>query len=143
VHGARTARVLAAAIVAAIPFTWFVLGFAAQFGFYNATLTLLLLLASWLAWLETRQPGCWCGGAQPRCCRPARDVTGCGAPSRWLSSAPVCLSFVEAVRIREAVFLAVAALPVPVYIVTGPCLDFAETGLLWRLMVDHAAAARA
>ena len=45
VHGsARTARVLAAAIVAAIPFTWFVLGFAAQFGFYNATLTLLLLL---------------------------------------------------------------------------------------------------
>lgn len=55
VHGAsRTARVAAAAVSGLLPFTWFMFGFATQFGFYNASLTILLLLASWLAWLETR-----------------------------------------------------------------------------------------
>jgi hypothetical protein len=55
VHGGtRIARIAGAAIVGVIPLTWFVFGFASQFGFYNATVTVLLLLASWLAWLEAR-----------------------------------------------------------------------------------------
>ena len=55
VHGGtRTARIIGAGIVGSIPLTWFVFGFASQFGFYNATVTVLLLLASWLAWLEAR-----------------------------------------------------------------------------------------
>ncbi|WP_347978463.1 hypothetical protein [Microbacterium sp. ProA8] len=55
VHGGtRTARIAGAVIAALMPLTWFTFGFASQFGFYNATFTLLLLLASWLAWLEAR-----------------------------------------------------------------------------------------
>lgn len=55
VHGGtRTARIIGAGIAALMPLTWFTFGFASQFGFYNATVTLLLLLASWLAWLEAR-----------------------------------------------------------------------------------------
>ncbi|WP_194409107.1 hypothetical protein [Microbacterium cremeum] len=55
VHGgARAARITAAGIAAVIPISWFTFGFAAQFGFYNATLALVLLLATWLAWLEAR-----------------------------------------------------------------------------------------
>jgi len=55
VHGgSRLARVGAAAVAGVIPWVWFTFGFSAQFGFYNATLAFVLLLASWLAWLETR-----------------------------------------------------------------------------------------
>ena len=55
VHGgARWGRIVAAGVTGLVPLTWFAFGFAAQFGFYNATVALVLLLASWLAWLETR-----------------------------------------------------------------------------------------
>lgn len=55
VHGGtRIARLVGAALAALVPFSWFTFGFASQFGFYNATVTLVLLLATWLAWLETR-----------------------------------------------------------------------------------------
>lgn len=134
VHGsARTARVLAAAIVAAIPFTWFVLGFAAQFGFYNATLTLLLLLASWLAWLETR--------VTPVVGAAVLGLAAVALLATWAPVAAVpfalavfalgsrvsCLAR-ESFRVREFVFLAVAALPVPVYIVTVTLPDLRRDG---------------
>lgn len=55
VHGGtRTGRLIGATIAGLMPLTWFMFGFSSQFGFYNATLTLVLLLASWLAWLESR-----------------------------------------------------------------------------------------
>lgn len=54
VGASRPARWSAAAIAGVIPLTWFVFGFAADFGFYNATVAVLLLVASWLAWLENR-----------------------------------------------------------------------------------------
>lgn len=44
---ARGAAVLAVALV---PLTWFGAGYAVQFGFYNATIALVLLLCSWIAW---------------------------------------------------------------------------------------------
>jgi hypothetical protein len=54
-HGAsRVARFAAAVVTAMVPLTFFIAGFAFQFGFANSTLTLVVLLASWLAWLETR-----------------------------------------------------------------------------------------
>lgn len=55
VHGGtRTARIVAAGLCSLLPVSWFTFGFATQFGFYNATLALVLLLATWLAWLEAR-----------------------------------------------------------------------------------------
>jgi len=45
----RAAAVLVAGL---IPMAWFTFGYALEFGFYNATLSALLLLATWLAWLE-------------------------------------------------------------------------------------------
>lgn len=37
--------------IALVPLTWFVAGNAIQFGFYNATIAIVLLLCAWLAWL--------------------------------------------------------------------------------------------
>ena len=54
VHGGtRTARIVAAVITGLIPLSWFTFGFAVQFGFYNATVAFVLLLAAWLSSLET------------------------------------------------------------------------------------------
>lgn len=45
-------RLVAAATCGALPLLWFALGVAVDFGFWNATLALLLLLAAWILWLE-------------------------------------------------------------------------------------------
>lgn len=45
-------RWVAAAVVGALPMTWFVFGFATDYGFYNATIVVVLLLATWILWLE-------------------------------------------------------------------------------------------
>lgn len=47
-------QAVAVAFASLIPLTWFVAGNAFQFGFYNGTVALLLLLSAWLAWLEVR-----------------------------------------------------------------------------------------
>ena len=38
--------------VACIPLSWYVAGYAFQFGFSNATLTMVLLLCAWIAWMS-------------------------------------------------------------------------------------------
>lgn len=45
-------QIAGALVVAMIPWLWFTFGFASQYGFYNQSLSLLVLLASWLAWAE-------------------------------------------------------------------------------------------
>lgn len=46
-------RIVAAALVGVVPLTWYYAGFAISAGFYNSTLTLLILLAAWHIWLES------------------------------------------------------------------------------------------
>lgn len=134
VHGgARTLRVIAAAIVAAIPFTWFVFGFAAQFGFYNATLTLLLLLASWLAWLETR--------VTPVVGAAVLSLAAVALLATWapVAAVPFALAVFalgsraaslarEGFRLREVSLLVLAVLPVPIYIVAVTLPDLRREG---------------
>lgn len=45
-------RWAAAAVVGLLPITWFVFGFATDYGFYNATIVVVVLLITWLLWLE-------------------------------------------------------------------------------------------
>ncbi|MGV8896773.1 MAG: hypothetical protein ACOH10_05080 [Rhodoglobus sp.] len=49
------ARALGSVAVACIPLSSFVIGYAFQFGFYNATLVLIVLLCSWIAWMHSRR----------------------------------------------------------------------------------------
>lgn len=56
--GARAWRRWVAALLAGLlPISWFVFGFATDYGFYNATIVIVLLVVAWLLWLEaTRHP---------------------------------------------------------------------------------------
>lgn len=47
---APVARTIAVFAVACLPLGWYVAGYAIQFGFFNATVTVLLLLCAWIAW---------------------------------------------------------------------------------------------
>lgn len=46
------ARWLAAILVGVLPSTWFIFGVASELGFFNATVVVVLLCASWLLWLD-------------------------------------------------------------------------------------------
>lgn len=48
-------RIFASALVGIIPLTWYYLGIALRWGFYNSTLALLILLCAWHIWLEARR----------------------------------------------------------------------------------------
>ncbi len=48
-------RCAAASVAAVIPSTWFVYGVATGFGFYNATIAVIILCASWMLWLGSRE----------------------------------------------------------------------------------------
>lgn len=50
-----TLRATAAVVTGLAAMSWYVVGFAFQFGFYNSSLALMLLLGAWLAWLESRE----------------------------------------------------------------------------------------
>lgn len=50
-------RIIAAVAVSLLPLTWFSFGYALEFGFYNATLALLLMLTTWVIWqTSSKQP---------------------------------------------------------------------------------------
>ena len=49
----RGALKIAAVIIAGmLPYTWFVIGFSSSYGFFNVAVLVVLLLLSWLLWLE-------------------------------------------------------------------------------------------
>lgn len=48
----RILSALGALAAAAVPLAWSAFGYALEFGFYNATISLVLLFACWLCWLE-------------------------------------------------------------------------------------------
>lgn len=43
-------RIITGVAVSALPLAWFTFGYALEFGFYNATLALLIMLTTWLMW---------------------------------------------------------------------------------------------
>ncbi len=134
VHGgSRTARVVAAAIAGVVPFTWFMFGFATQFGFYNATLTLMLLLATWLAWLETRVAP-FIGAAVLSLAAVALLATW--APVAVLPFGLAVCALVSHLRritrgrldLRSIALLVLAGLPVPIYLLAVTLPDLRRDG---------------
>ncbi len=134
VHGGtRTARIIGAGIAALVPLTWFTFGFASQFGFYNATLTLLLLLASWLAWLEAR--------VAPIAATATLSLATVALLATWapLAVIPFALAAVAIVArmaslhraatgSRQWVVLLLAILPVPLYAMFVTLSDLRREG---------------
>ncbi|KQZ82080.1 hypothetical protein ASD56_14415 [Microbacterium sp. Root166] len=130
VHGGtRTARIVAAALASLVPVSWYTFGFAAQYGFYNATLALVLLLASWLAWLEAR--------VSPVAAAAVLSLASVALLATWapLALIPFALALFAlisrmSILVRSKsrgwawIVLVLAALPVPLYglVVTLPDL---------------------
>lgn len=63
-RGSKRRRAIGAIAAGIVPLTWFTLGFALDFGFYNAIFALPILLACWLCWITTEgRPGLAAAGA--------------------------------------------------------------------------------
>lgn len=127
----RPLRIVAAAATALIPLSWFVAGFAFQFGFVNAPLSMLILLASWLAWLETR--------VAPLLGSAILSLATVAMLATWapLAAIPGALAVVALfsrisalVRTRGSAMIwwAVAAAPVPLYVVAVTLVDLRREG---------------
>lgn len=127
----RPLRVVAAVATALIPLSWFVVGFAFQFGFVNASLSMLILLASWLAWLETR--------VAPLLGSSILSLATVAMLATWapLAAVPGALAVVAlfsrlSVLVRQRgpalVWWAIAAAPVPIYAVVVTLADLRREG---------------
>lgn len=137
----RTARILAAALVGVLPLTWFVFGFASIYGFHNATIALVLLLASWLIWLDS---------SQSRALRGAiLSFAAVALLATWAPLAVIPLGLAGVVlaehvwrlaragsTFRSYLPVALAAAPAPVYVVTVTLADLRRDGS--ALAVDGA-----
>lgn len=51
----RVGRGIGTLLVALIPLSWYCAGYAFQFGFYNATVSLIALLGAWIGWSTARE----------------------------------------------------------------------------------------
>jgi 4-amino-4-deoxy-L-arabinose transferase-like glycosyltransferase len=131
--GTRAARITGAGIAALVPLSWFTFGFAAQYGFYNATVTMLLLLAAWLAWLEAR--------VAPVAAAAVLSLAAVALLATWapLAIAPFALACAALVSRLSAlkgqrsgwwgyVVLILAVLPVPLYVVAVTLPDLRRDG---------------
>lgn len=142
VHGGtRTARIIGGALADLVPFSWFTFGFAAEFGFYNATVTLVLLFATWLAWLETR--------VAPIVGAAVLSLATVALLATWAPLAVIPfglaamaivarLSSLERTRssVRPFLLLTLAMIPVPLYVFFVTLPDLARDG--GALAVDGA-----
>jgi hypothetical protein len=77
-------RVIVSALASALPWTWFYSGFAFTFGFYNATLALVVLLAVWILWLE--------GNKHPRWALAMLSLGSLNLLATWAPLAPLPLA---------------------------------------------------
>lgn len=128
-------RVLAAIIAGAVPMTWYFSGFALIFGFYNSTLTLLILLAAWHIWLESP-------GLNPVLTTALLSLATIAMLATWAPVAliPAGLAALVLVRtillfrsagalsLRQVLPLVIAALPIPLYGLLVSLADFAYEG---------------
>lgn len=134
--GSRPWRRWIAAIVAGVlPVTWFVFGFAADYGFYNATIVVVLLIASWLLWLEASK--------RPVIASGFLGLAAVGMLATWAPLALVSLGLSVAAllpRVRRLVIstgaprwkqlglVLVPLIPVPIYAVAVTLPDLRRDG---------------
>lgn len=127
----RALRITAAVATAVIPVTWFVVGFAFQFGFYNSSIAVLLLLASWLAWLETRVAPIL-GSAMLSLATVAMLATWAPLAAIPGALAIVALASRLSSRRREGrrtgLWWVIAAAPVPIYVAVVTLPDLRRDG---------------
>jgi hypothetical protein len=131
-HGAPMwLRAVAAVVTGLLPLSWYMFGWAAFFGFYNATLALVVLLASWLAWLETR--------VAPILGSATLSIATVALLAIWapLAAVPAGLAIVALLsrvgalaraRGRQTIWWALAALPVPIYVAFVTLPDLGRDG---------------
>ncbi|GGK95415.1 hypothetical protein GCM10007382_14550 [Salinibacterium xinjiangense] len=126
------ARGVASFAVACIPLSSFVIGYAFQFGFYNVTISLIVLLCSWIAWTHARR--------SPLAATIALSLSTLALLSAWapLAIVPLALALGVVVRagprwvlgLRGSRLLAVLAaiLAVPAYAVAVTIPDLLREG---------------
>jgi len=140
-------RGLCTLFVAAIPLTWFVAGNSVQFGFYNATIALVLLLCAWIAWMA--------GSASRLASLVTLVLSGVATLATWAPLAVVPLSLAVFVALgsglqwfsgRRLLVVAVSVMGVASYAlaVTLPDLlrdggSLAADGGIFRLPPSHVA----
>ncbi|MBW8761691.1 MAG: hypothetical protein JF592_03785 [Microbacterium sp.] len=131
----RAVRVLAAAGTAIFLLSWFVLGVALEFGFWNSTIVLVPLIASWVAWLDWR--------SQPLRALALLSAASVVALATWAPAALVPASFALVVglgfatgssresglSVRRRIIVVVALLaPIPAYVLLVTLPDVRREG---------------
>jgi len=126
----RVGRWVAGIVAGLVPLSWYVMGFSWELGFLNAPIALVLLLASWIAWLECR--------ISPLRGAALLSVTAVALLATWAPLAAVPSAFAVAALIADrrrlrrslgavAAWVAVA-LPVPLYVLVVTLDDFRRDG---------------
>ena len=128
-------RIGAVIVAALLPMTWYFSGFALIFGFYNSTLTLLILLGAWHIWLESSRVNPVLTVGLLSLATIALLATW--APLALIPAGLAALVFIlTLLRWRDAGTLAmqsawpliIAALPIPLYGFLVTLRDFAYEG---------------
>ena len=126
------ARGVASLAVACIPLSSFVIGYAFQFGFYNVTISLIVLLCSWIAWTNSRR--------SPLAGSVVLSASAIAMLSAWapLAIVPIALAvgavaragsrWVLELRGARLVALVVATIAVPFYAVAVTLSDLLREG---------------
>jgi hypothetical protein len=88
-------QIMWGAVGGAIPLTWYVTGFSFQYGFYNAPVSLLLLLAAWVLWTD--------GARAPYLATVALLLGTTALLATWapLAIVSLALALVNVIRSRE------------------------------------------
>lgn len=94
-RGHLVPRITVAVAVAALPWTWFLFGFAMQYGFWNAIVSSAVLAAAWLAFAERRR--------HPTAASAAQALAGTALLPLWapLLLAPALFGLVVVVQHRR------------------------------------------
>lgn len=126
------ARGVASFAVACIPLSSFVIGYAFQFGFYNVTISLIVLLCAWIAWTNSRH--------SPFAATVVLSASTIAMLAAWAPLAIVPLALAAGVIVRvgprrvlalrgaRLVILVVAILAVPAYVATVTLPDLLREG---------------
>ncbi len=123
-------RWIAGVVAGLMPLSWYVMGFAWDFGFLNAPVALILLFAAWIGWLECR--------ISPLRGAALLSVATVGMLATWapLAAVPAALAVAALIadrrRIRRSLGALVAwiavALPVPLYAIAVTLEDLQRDG---------------
>lgn len=126
----KPVRILATIVSAGLPLTWYAFGLAITFGFYNATLSLVLALAAWIVWQESAR--------RPLSGAAVLGVASVATLATWppLAALPAALALAILLPRMRAVLRSprhaarwiAAALPLPLYAVFITLPDLQRDG---------------